>query len=120
MACYPLSCTKEGGTNNNARMHLHHHDMKFSLVHIIVKSLGLAFHYLRLGSDMRKRASTQVRGGHNVLFSKFEYVTGWMSLYNQFQDLFIRKKFNFICPTAIALLDLKIVKNHKKSHKFLI
>ena len=32
------------------------------------------------------------RGGHNVLFSKFEYVVGWMPLYNQFQDLFIKNK----------------------------
>ena len=37
---------------------------------------------------------TLLRGGHNVFFSKFEYVTGWMPLYNQFQDLF-RKKIKF-------------------------
>ena len=30
--------------------------------------------------------------------------------------IFLLKKFNSCCPTAIALLDLKIVKNHEKSH----
>ena len=54
--------------------------------------------------------SAAIRGGNNVLFSKFEYLAGWMPLYNQFQDLFT-KKLNSSCPTAIAQLDLKIVKN---------
>ena len=31
------------------------------------------------------------RGGHNVLFSKYEYVPGWMPLYKQFQALFTKK-----------------------------
>ena len=57
-----------------------------------------------------------IRGGHNVIFSKFEYVPGWMPLYNQFQDLFTKKKLKSSWPTAIALSDLKIVKNREKSH----
>ena len=48
----------------------------------------MIFHPGGLQQD-NKRAD--IRGGHNVLFSKFEYVPGWMPLYNQFQDLFTKK-----------------------------
>ena len=42
------------------------------------------------------------RGAHNVQISKFEYVAGWMPLYNQFQDTFRENKLYSSCPTAIA------------------
>ena len=40
---------------------------------------------------LQARTDMSIRGGHNVLFSKFEYVPGWMPLNNQFQDLFTKK-----------------------------
>ena len=68
-----------------------------------------------LNHALKMFVQVYIRGGHNELFSKFEYLPGWMPLYNQFQDLFT-KKLIYSCPTAIAQLNLKIVKNRKISH----